>query len=175
MINRLPFFMRNSKVYQEIFTSEEQQIHLLEAAIQDILVQLSIDTATWALDIYEKELEIKTDVNKPLSERRSVIKSKLRGFGKIDALQIKLVADAYTNGEVVISFNGHIVVKFTSKIGIPPNLQDLKSALEEIKPAHLKIDYLFRYLIVNEIHQVMTISNIQTHKLSDFAPFADAL
>lgn len=138
--------MRKSKTYQEIFKVDSEQINLLFSDIADIRNQLSIDTATWGLVIYEKELKIKTNLNKPFSERRSVIKSKLRGSGKVDHIQIKLVADAYTNGNVLVSFNGHIVIKFTSTFGVPTNVDDLKNALEEIKPAHLAIDYEFRYV-----------------------------
>jgi hypothetical protein len=137
--------MRKSNTYQQIFQSEEIQFSSMDAAIEDIKLQLSIDSATWGLDIYEKELGIKTDLNKPLNDRRSLVKSKLRGSGKADAVQIKVVADAYTDGNVVVSFNGHIVVRFTSQYGIPPNLDDLKSVLEEVKPAHLPIEYEFVY------------------------------
>lgn len=78
LIKRLPIFMRSSKIYQEIFTGEENQLTLLDADIADIEKQLNIDTATWALAVYEEELGIKTELNKPLEERRSVIKSKWR-------------------------------------------------------------------------------------------------
>ena len=108
-------------------------------------------------------------MNKPLSDRRSVIKSKLRGSGKVDHIQIKLVADAYTNGDVVVSFNGHIVVKFTSNYGIPPNLDDVKNALEDVKPAHLAIDYEFRYLLIKDIHNVLTLSEMEQAPLNKFA------
>lgn len=138
--------MRKNKTFQEIFNAEGEQINLLFSDIEDLKKQLSVDTATWGLTVFEKELKIKTNLNKPLSERRSVIKSKLRGSGKVDYIQIKLVADAYTNGDVLVTFNGHIVIKFTSTFGVPTNVDDLKNALEEIKPAHLAIDYEYRYV-----------------------------
>lgn len=139
------------------------------SAIKDIQLQLDIDTASWGLTLWEKELQIKTDLNKPLDERRSVIKSRLRGSGKVDHITIKLVADAYTNGDVVVSFNGHILVRFTSGYGVPPNLDDLKSILEEIKPAHLAIDYEFRYLLIREIHEVVTLNEMENIPLNKFA------
>jgi hypothetical protein len=142
--------MRKSKVYQEIFNADGEQIALLDSSLDDVKAQLDIDTATWGLDVYEKELNIKTDLSKPLADRRSVIKSKFRGSGKVDSIQIKLVADAYTNGDVIVSFNGHIVVKFTSVYGTPPNIDDLKAVLEETRPAHLAIDYEFAYRTWNE-------------------------
>lgn len=161
--------MRNSKVIQSVFTSEEQQFTLLNSSIEDIKKQLDIDTATWGLVVYEKELKIPTNLNKPLNDRRSVIKSKLRANGKVDSIQIKLVADAYTNGDVLVSFNGHIVVKFNSVYGIPPNLEDLKFAIEDVKPAHLAVDYEFNYLLIKEIHNLMTLAEMEQIPLNKFA------
>lgn len=161
--------MRKSHVYREIFKAEGEQIDIFYANIADIQKQLLIDTATWGLIFYEKELKIKTDLNKPVDDRRAVIKSKLRGSGKVDHIQIKIVADAYTNGDVFVSFNGHIVVKFTSLYGIPPNLDDVKNALEDVKPAHLAIDYEFRYLLIRDIHNVMTMAEMEQTLLNRFA------
>ncbi len=168
MMTYLPSYMRKSKVLREICSAQHEQIQYIKTGMEDIAQQLSVDTATWGLAIYEKELDIKTDLNKPIEDRRSVIKSKMRGTGKVDAVLIKVVADAYTNGDVIVSFNGHIVVKFTSKIGTPPNLEDLKAILEGVKPAHLKIDYQFRYITIGEI-SAMTIGEVHHTILDKFA------
>jgi hypothetical protein len=168
MLNRLQPFQRQSKVFKEIFNAEGVQFEDRDGIISDLLLQLSVDTATWALDIYEKELDISTDSNKPLSERRSLIKSKMRGAGQVDAALIKIVADAYSNGDVIVSFSGHITIQFTSKIGTPPNLDDLKNVIEETKPAHLRIDYEFRYFTITEVNQ-MTIEELNNTTLDKFA------
>lgn len=173
MLNYLPKFLRTSKVYQEIFDSEGNQIVLLETDIEDVKKQLSVDTATWGLIIYEKEYGIKTDVSKPLEDRRSVIKSKMRGHGKVGSQLLKIVADAYTNGDVDVSFNGYIGIRFTSKFGVPPNLDDCKNALEEVRPAHLRIMYEFRYLTVDEV-QLLTISEMESKTMDNFKPFAES-
>lgn len=118
------------------------------------LLQLNIDTATWALAVYEKELGIVTDVKKPLDERRSVIKSKIRGTGKIGAIQIKIVADAWSNGDVDVSLSasgGTVIIQFTSIYGIPSNIPDLQGAVREIVPAHLAIEYQYKYYTYGEM------------------------
>jgi hypothetical protein len=169
LIEYLPLIMRKSKVIQEIYNVAEQKFTVLDTSLEDIKRQLNIDTATWGLVIYEKDLKIKTDLNKPLNERRAVIKSRLRGSGKIGQLQIKLVADSYTNGNVLVSFNGHIVVKFTSVRGIPSNLDDLKVVLEDVRPAHLRIDYEFSYVLIKEINNVLTLNQVEQVTLDNFA------
>jgi len=141
----------------------------LNSGVSDIEAQFDIFTATWALDIYEKELEIATDYVKPLDYRRSVVQSKWRGSGKLNAALIKTVCDAFTNGDVQVTFDGTIHVKFNSIVGIPPNLEDLKAAVDRIKPAYLLLAYLFSYVLISGIDHVMSIDQLQSMQLSNFA------
>lgn len=127
------------------------KINLADAGSLDFIAQLSIDSATWALSIYEKELGLATNINKPLDDRRSVIKSKFRGSGNVTAEQIKLVADSYTNGDVEVTLVDGITIEFTSVFGVPANMDDLKKALREIIPAHLQINYTFRFVTYKDI------------------------
>ena len=160
--------MRKSKVFKEIFNAEELQLDKFSVDLVDLRKQMDVSTATWALDIYEKELNIKTDKSKPLEERRSVIKSKERGTGKVDAALIKIVADAFTNGGVDVHFDGKINIKFNSLLGIPSNIQDLENALDDIKPAHLRILYAFAYLFIADV-EAMTIAQLEATTLDKFA------
>ncbi|WP_420834856.1 putative phage tail protein [Salsuginibacillus kocurii] len=168
MINTLPLFLRKSEVYRDIFNSKGEQIQALLTDIEDIEQQMNVDTATWGLDVFEKELNVEIDRSKPYAERRSVIKSQWRGNGQVDADLIRVVADSYTNGDTVVSFNDAIVVEFTSQIGRPPNLSDLQEAIEETKPAHLRVEYDFRYYTIDEVSS-MTINELSSIQLENFA------
>ncbi|BBI32495.1 putative phage tail protein [Cohnella abietis] len=151
MIRQLQAFQRKSKVYKALFDADAQQLDSRSIAITDLRLQMSVDTATWALGIYEQELGIPTDELKPVSERRAVIKSKMRGTGKVDAALIKLVADSYTNGDVKVIFDKEIRITFTSTLGIPPNISDLQVAVDEIRPAHLAVIYYFLYYVYAQL------------------------
>ncbi|AFM40343.1 hypothetical protein Desaci_1317 [Desulfosporosinus acidiphilus SJ4] len=165
----LPYFITSTQLFTELFQSEGQELDGLGADLSDLEAQFNVDTATWGLDYYEKELGIPTDNTKPLSYRASVIKSKWRGGGKLNSTLIKTVCDAFTNGNTEVTFDGTIKVKFNSILGIPPNLNDLKAAVSQIKPAYLELVYLFSYLLINEIHQVMTINQLDSTPLNEFA------
>ena len=162
MLNYLPVYERKSKVFQQLIAAEQTEILIKNEAIEDFKLQLDVDTATWGLDYYEKELKIKTDYTKPYAHRRSVIKSKWRTVGKCDRTLIKLTADAYTNGDVEVAFNGRIVITFTSVKGIPPNMSDLQAIMEEIKPAHKMIEYEFIYTTWGEV-KATTWGNLKNH------------
>ena len=146
LLSYIPKGLRSSKIFIQMFNAEKNEFDLIESSIEDVNKQLSVDTATWGLAIYEKELGIRTVIEKPLDERRSVIKSKMRGHGSVGSELIKLVVDSYTNGDVEVSFDGKININFTSLRGIPPNMQDVKNALENIKPAHLDVVYVYLFL-----------------------------
>jgi hypothetical protein len=147
----LPPFLSTTQLFTNIFNAQGLELDSIDVDIVDINTQFDVDTATWALDIYEKDLSIATDYTKSLDYRRSVIKSKWRGTGKLDANLIKNVCDAFTNGNVEVTFDGTIHIRFTSVYGIPPNMDDLEIAVEQIKPAYLLLDYLFTYLIYSEL------------------------
>ena len=169
MIEYLPSYYANSKQMNAIIQTEGSEFDEFKKGSDDVLDQLFVDTATWGLEKWERLCEIPTELSKPIDQRRSVVKSKLRGIGKVDVYLIKNVADAYTNADVIVSFDGRIGIKFTSSLGIPPNIENLKKAIEEIKPAHLGVNYDFRYLLVRDIHEVMTINELQMLSLDKFA------
>lgn len=146
LIIRLQPFMRKSKVYEALFDIQLNELNDRSIAINDLEKQLTISTATWALEIYERATGLPVDSSKPLSERRSRIKAKLRGVGKVDSELIKSVVSSWTGGTTEVEFdNGTITIRFIDSIGIPENMSDVQIALEEIKPAHLAILFVFIY------------------------------
>jgi hypothetical protein len=167
--NYFPPIVTDSAIFTEILNAEGSEFDNYYDKLADLELQFEVDTATWALDYYEKDLNIVTDYIKDYDSRRSVIKSKWRGNGKLTSTLIKIVCDAFTNGNVQVTYDGTIHVKFTSITGIPSNMDDLKNAVNQIKPAYMLLDYLFSYLLVKEIDSVMTINKLQTIPLSKFA------
>jgi hypothetical protein len=170
MLGYLPEHIANSKVIQIVMGAYGPEFDTVYYDIADIKAQFNIDTATWGLDIYEKELKIAPNHSKSYEDRRAVVKSRWRGSGKVDSTLIKIVVDAFTNGQVEVGFiDGVITIKFNGSFGIPPTMQDVYNAVEEIKPAHLAVAYYYKYLLINEIHNVITINELQTKQLNLFA------
>jgi hypothetical protein len=151
IIKNLHKVQREDPLINEISGSIGATLDDFDEKIQDFINQLDIDKATWALSVYEKELDIPTNINKPLDERRSIIKGKLRGSGKVGVSEIEIVAESWVNGDVEVTFDNAINIKFISIFGVPANLDDLKARLSEIAPAHLKINYTFRFTLYNDI------------------------
>ena len=89
---------------------------------------------------------IPTESEKSLSDRRSRLMSKLRGASTTTKEQIRQVVASFANSDCeIIEHPGDYSfdIKFVGTIGIPPNIADVKAAVEEIKPAHLAYQLLY--------------------------------
>ena len=148
LMKYLPTYYKDSLVMNNLMQTLAKEIALINYKIEDILNQFFIDTATWGLDLWEKELGINTDIQKSYETRREVIKAKLRGQGTITKNMLKNTARAYTNAESEIIENPQdysFIIKFIGIKGIPPNMQLLIDTIEEIKPAHLAYSFQYMY------------------------------
>lgn len=172
MFSYLPAYYENSRVIHADLNAKGTELDELYKTINETLDQFFVRTATWGLDRWEMELGIATETGKPIEQRRAVVESKLRGAGKFSGALVKNVTEAYDGGIVDVKFQPaewNFTVKFMDTIGIPPYLDDLKIAIEEIKPAHLAVVYEFSYLLIGDIHDVMTLNQMEQIPLSKFA------
>lgn len=148
LMEYLPMYYRNSNLMKNIQNAFSKEIGIINYLIDDILSQLFVDTATWGLDLWEKELGINTDISKTYEHRREIIKAKIRGTGTVTKQMLKNVALAYTNAEVDViekPNDSSFIVKFISVKGIPKNIKALIETIETIKPAHLNYSFEYTY------------------------------
>lgn len=166
----LPRYYDDIKDFQELMKAEAKILADLDNTLDDVVNQLFIETATWALVRWEKIFGILTDESKPIDQRRSVLKSKTRGAGVTTKALVEEVAESWYNGDIdVIEQPESIGIKFNSSLGIPSNLTDVQKALREIIPAHLMIEYLFTFLLIKDIHNVKTLAEMEQFTLNKFA------
>jgi hypothetical protein len=162
----LPRYYGDSKIVGNILDRESEEFTQLNTDIQDVLNQFFIDTATWGLANWERVCGIPTDEAKPFDQRRSVIKSKLRGIGTVTVSLVKSVAEAYYANAVEVAednANYQVGITFVGKRGVPSNLSDIESSLRSIIPAHLGIDYVFTFLPWDELDGALkTWDSIET-------------
>ena len=148
LIDMLPSFYHNSDFVKSYMSSQSIEHNFIKESIDDLVNNLYVDTATWGLDYFEEELGLKTDKSKTYEERRERIKAKKIGNGTTTVKMIKDTALAFDCGEVEITemYNDYMFkLKFVSEKGRPKNIEDFKSAIDEIKPAHLSyiLEFIF--------------------------------
>lgn len=171
MLGELPDYYEPILEMRVIVQVQGAKFDRLQGDIEDQLNQRFVGTATWDLPNWEEEFGIVPPAGQPIEQRRAVVRSKMRGYGKFSGRLLKNVTEAYDNGTVDVSFDpptSTFTVRFVSTIGLPPNLDDLKRAVEEIIPAHLVIKYEFRYITYAELSN-MTWTQLQNTKWNQFA------
>lgn len=153
-IRYLPSFYYQSEQVNNIQSSLEVEDLQLKQAIEELLNQLFVGTATWGLDSWEKMLGLKIDKTESYENRRARIKTRLRGVGPFNKSMVKNLCKSFTNGEVEVIENNadySFTIKFIDVKGIPGNIDYLKNAIEEVKPAHLNFSFEYVYNIWNSL------------------------
>ena len=116
------------------------------------------------LPLWEAAYGIPSDQGKSLADRRSRLLSKLRGAGTTTPEQIRQAVSAFANSDCEIIedlANYSFTVKFVGTVGIPPNIADVKAAIEEIKPAHLAYTLLYLFYCWQD-YAAQTWGNVST-------------
>lgn len=156
LMAHLPTYYKNSAVMQQIQAANATELQTIDDKLNDVLEQYFISTADTTLDRWEKELSLPSGADKPTDQRRSIIIAKLRGAGTTTAQLLKTTALAYTNGEIDViddAANNTVKIKFVSIIGLPPNIDDLKTSIDDIVPAHLLIQWEYKYNTHGDLSQ----------------------
>ncbi len=150
LIEVLPDYYGNNATMQELQEILSQQSDHLEKELSDIIDQMSWTDATGEglLSRYEQIFSIVPDTLQSDKYRRERISAKVSGAGTTTKAMIKDVSSRYSNGEVEITednANSRFVIRFVGTLGIPGNIEGLKKTIDEIKPAHLEVAYVYVY------------------------------
>ena len=137
LIEYLPNDYTKSGSTLELLEALEKMWRKAQEDTEDFEKQLFLSTATWGLDFWEQMYGIENDESKGYEVRRSVVRAKIRGAG------------------TTIEQNAQhkFVVMMASIIGIPPNIEDLRNTIKEIKPAHLDFEIVFKYNIMKDLQR----------------------
>lgn len=164
----MPVYYRGSKVVEDLTHPIDLENTISLQKIQEMIDQFIVSTATTALSRYEEQYGLEVNPQGiTTDERRSRIKAKMRSVGPVNAVMIQNVVSAWTNADVEIIedfANYKITIKFVNVIGIPTKIDDVYKAISEIIPAHIKVEYQFKYRRYEELtgytHQQL---NAYTH------------
>lgn len=137
--NQYPQWWRESPETMAIWQAEDAEANALRADLRDLMAQCNVQTATWGLALWERQLDLPTDQGLPDELRRSKILAKLRGIGTVTPEMIRAVAEGYSEYPVEVveqPRDYHFTVRYigTADIDHP---QELIDSINELKPAHL--------------------------------------
>ncbi|MBO5870202.1 MAG: DUF2313 domain-containing protein [Clostridia bacterium] len=119
---------------------------------------------------WEKHLNIIPNASQTLSDRSSSIQAKYLSSSHNSIKLLQSLCDAWKNGEVEVDFiDGKFEFKFVGAYGVPVDLDSLKEAVDETKPAHIGVSYIFKYLFIEDIHNVKTLEELESITIEEFA------
>lgn len=119
---------------------------------------------------YERLLGLGQDESKTLADRRAAIQAAWNVGNKPSLSGIQAICDSWQAGGVIASYvPGTLTLKFQGAAGIPANIEDLQRAITQTVPAQIIVEYAYRYLLIREVHEVMTLAEIEETPLSHFA------
>ena len=162
MFEGLPFYYRKSAVMREIIDSIETEFSRLQSETNLTENQFFVILSDRDISKHEQDVGLAPDSEADIDTRRGRVLSKLRGTGTVTKSMMKNVAASFVNGKIeIIEYPSEyaFAVKFNSKTGIPYNLSDIQAMIEEIKPAHLAVDYIFTYRLWQDIKDELEIWN----------------
>ena len=165
MLKKLPTYYQKSKVIRELFKSIELEFKSLSEETVLTENQFFVILSDRDIDKHEQDVGLVPDTAADLETRRGRVMSKLRGTGTVTKTMMKNVAASFVNGDIeIIEYPSRycFAVKFTSRTGIPYNIEDIKAMVEELKPAHLAVEYIFTYRLWQDV--LDTLSNWTTVK-----------
>ena len=135
---------------------------------------------------WEKHLKI-VPTDNDLIYRRSKIQAKWNASRHNDVKLIQDICDAWRNGQVKVDFyrairkgemetykkerfanDGIIRIEFIGEYGIPPDLDNLKSMINDFKPAYLIVSWIYNFLLKKDINGVMTKAEMESTKKNLF-------
>ena len=134
MIEKLPGYYRKSKVMNDLVRSIENEFNRLNAETALTENQFFVILSDRDIKHHEEDVGLVPDTTANLDTRRGRILSRLRGTGTVTKAMMKNVAKSFINGDIeIIEYPSKycFAVKFTSKTGVPYNLEDIKSMISE--------------------------------------------
>lgn len=134
---------------KELLDTEEQEFKVLDAEIKELEQNMTLTNTTASrIERREAEFGIISDSRKPLSQRKAAVIAKFRGSGTTTPEFIKNVAISFEYGEIDVVEDEKpytVQIIFESVLGVPPNMDDFIKTLEEVKPAHIVFEYIYKY------------------------------
>ena len=118
---------------------------------------------------YEKFMELDYKNGWSLQDRKDRIIYTLLSKNIFTPQVLKEQAKIFTNGEIEVieNYNDYsFIIKFTSIVGIPQNLDNFKNFIYINKPAHLNFSIEFRYNTHNQVAYLLH-DNLKTKTHTD--------
>lgn len=153
MLDYLPWYEKPSLVFKEILKSYDRELKRLEQDLNIAESNIFLDSVIDGLSIYERDFNVKPEQVYNYRLRRDYLMGLWQSmFSQTTEESIKETINFYAGRELDIEIEqvsgqvGMYIIKFVGELGIPANMDKIKSGIERIWPAHLGFGFSYKYL-----------------------------
>lgn len=150
----LPSFVTAIPTIEDTLQAIDLELVKLEKVLDEIEHESIIHEAGQkGLQVLEFEFGL-SNPSMGIVERREALKAKSRGRGTTTVQMMKRTALAFDCGDIEVGFvpsEYKIKLTYVSKKGRPKNEAAFKQIIQDIIPAHLALEYFYKYTIWNDL------------------------
>lgn len=147
MSDYIPRYYGDFGQVQAVNKTEAAEAIRLQAKVQELLDQFYVPTATFGLDRWKSLTKVTSD-----DGIRQKIMAKLRGVGVVNAQILGEIVDSFYECETTeLARDNAVRFKIVGKRGVPDNITEVQTAINDVIPAHIVPQYEFTYLPWNEL------------------------
>lgn len=155
LIDLYPAFYGDSPEFAAWQRAMDVQVQAALDSQDDLYDQLMVETATWSLSLWEKEVGLDTDLARNTDQRRERVLGKLRSLPEsMTPARLEEMLEAFGKWGVAIEEKiGEyaIVIRFTDAYGTPTYMDSVDQAVREAIPAHIAYSFAFLYPVWRDI------------------------
>lgn len=145
MIERLPYYYRKSKVVKDFYEVIQVILDKADADIDIADKRLFIIT-TDEFTLHEKDVSLTKSDGLDAETRRARVIARLQASRILTVEALKELVSLYEKSgvDVVELYDKYaFTLDFNNREGAPENIAEILAAIEEVKPAHLRIGLSF--------------------------------
>ena len=154
MIEMLPWYYRKSQVVKDLYDVIAAALERLGLDISELDRDLFIATAA---DFTRHEADVGLiPVSADAETKRARVITRLQGNNLLTLSELeRLVTDYEKTGcSIEEDYKNYTVtIIFSGRKGMPSNIDQIQAAIEELKPAHIKINYVSLQNTWTEVRQ----------------------
>lgn len=162
-MNYLPDVVTDIEEFKVINTGMWAEIDELYAELIEVDSQFNLDTATWYLDVLERELGL-NQKNLTNEQRVALIRAKIQARSTTTVKLIEDVLSNFTNSRVFVDehYNEYLIkVSIYNSPNRDISMSAMRKLIDDIKPAHLIFEYsISRRNIISFESRRISIDNV---------------
>lgn len=160
MLTFTDWYYQDSKIMQSILDTQGIEIDAIRDKIKNILEQFYVDTATWGLDLWEKELNIQ-DTTGNYSERRNRIKLYLAKPVSVTPRFLTDLVNRYSEKKSakIIEHNSEYCFEIEVAADDKIDWDNINKSINLYKPAHLGFYTSLKIFLLTKIINTVKIIN----------------